>query len=167
MAVLPNSPLKINTRFTNGKGEEVESAIISVMQVPNMNSGYKYDEETRELSRKNYSQSYYCHLKITASLEGKEISTIEPIAYATENRYLKGPTRVIYDYNGTHPEYSHDPYQLFEMDGTEIKVDKWEISYENVQGAIITPELPIATLDNGYLKPAILYNNNDTAPNLH
>ena len=126
------------------------------------------DEDCAELGIEQRPGSIYCELSKDVSLgttsEIKELYTVltaavhwekiddetdadqkltlqtyYPVAQTIGPYYLDGPTTVIYDSQGTNPNYIHKPYRLFKTsDNTEVQNIGWVIRRFNNKGEPMT-----------------------------
>lgn len=98
----------------------------------------------------------YVWLKVSTTYDSITFSSYLPLAKRTNREYqrLSGPSRILYDANGGHPEYNKNAYKLFDIDGNEISNIEWQTFPTTAIG-----EYPKLKQQNGeyILLPSTLY----------
>lgn len=88
-----------------------------------------------KLDNNIYAGILKCEVKNTEieQLNNKKINLISylPLSFSDNlNQYIEGATTVIYDSNGSNPQYYKKPYKLYEsVQNTQIQDVEWDIEY--------------------------------------
>ena len=101
------------------------------------------ESNNTHLSGNKGADKYYAILVATLSdftdTNGKEINlkAYYPIPYSQSekaaNCYISGASRIVYNYQGTSPNYDSTPYKLYNKNGDEIPVTQWSIRFPGWQ----------------------------------
>ena len=59
-----------------------------------------------------------------------DLKAYYPIPIALNSgRYISGPSRIIYNYTGSSPNYDENPYILYDNYGNKVEVARWEMRF--------------------------------------
>lgn len=97
--------------------------------ITNANSMIELDNNILNITDSfNMNIQNYVWLKVSTTYDSITFSSYLPLAKRTNREYqrLSGPSRVLYDANGGHPEYNKNAYKLFDIDGNEISNIEWQ-----------------------------------------
>ena len=158
-AVIYEKPLKLKGDFTDYNGQSLETIfswewygphLINWPKDANGEPNSSYVGQTIDLSVDNAGlpSCLYNVIKVTTqwgtlNAEDKSdeiltLSSVQSIPWASDNYYVAGADRIIYNDLGTSPQYYNSPYKIYKVsDNSEITNVRWEMRYYNHKGNLI------------------------------
>ena len=150
-----STPIVFTAKLENNSGEPMplESTNIKWYYMYGDQIIQEYDEDEKRYIPMGQGQSFivnleddrvdsskydYHYLILVAELSdwtditgnAIDLKAYYPIPIALENNcYISGPSRIIYNYSGSSPNYDESPYILYDSEHNEINVAKWEIRF--------------------------------------